>query len=131
MTRLSGQTATSDKSTAAVFEFLSEFSNFQKLLPPQVIDFVLDEEGCSFTIKGMASLGLAYQSKKPNSEIVMVSKGKVPFAFTMTALIGEQGAGSTLQFVLDAELNPFLKMMAEKPLTNFLNLLAEKLGSSI
>ncbi len=131
MTRLSGQTVSCEKSAAKVFQFLSDFSNFQKLLPPQVIDFTLEEEGCTFTIKGMATLGLAYESKIPNSEIVMVSKGKVPFAFKMTALIGEQGSGSTLCFVLDADLNPFLKMMAEKPLTNFLNLLAEKLGTSI
>jgi hypothetical protein len=31
------------------------------------------------------------------------------------------------QFLFNAELNMMMKMMVEKPLTNFLNLLAEKL----
>ena len=34
--------------------------------------------------------------------------------------------GTKLKLTFDADLNPFLKMVAEKPLTNFLNLLVDK-----
>ena len=130
MTRLESETVVVQKPAKEVFGFFSDFSSFQKLMPQQVVDWVLDEEGCSFKIKGMASLGLKYESKTPYSEVVMVSKGKTPFDFRIIIQITDAGNACSVKLSLEAELNPFLKMMAEKPLTNFLNLLAEKLKES-
>ena len=127
MTRLESNKVELPVPAKAVYAFLSDFSHFQKLMPPQVIDWSSDSDTCSFTIKGMASLGLQFESKKEFSEIVMKSAGKSPFVFQITSTITEAGPGSIVQLALDADLNPFLKMMAEKPLTNFLNLLVEKL----
>ena len=131
MTRIESNKVDVGKSSKEIFEFLSDFSNFRTLMPPQVVDWEQDAEGCSFTIKGMASLGLKYENKIPFSEIVMENKGKSPFDFKIIAKIEEAGPASKVQLFLDAELNPFLKMMAEKPLGNFLNLLVEKLKGSV
>jgi carbon monoxide dehydrogenase subunit G len=128
MTRIESQTATLQKPPSEVFAFLSDFNNFQKLMPEQVTDWVSDTDTCSFNIKGMASLGMAIESKTPDSEIRIKRNGKAPFDFFLICKIGN-GAGpdqSTLQLLFDADLNPMLKMMAEKPLTNFLNLLVNK-----
>lgn len=131
MTRIESHQVTINQTPAEVFNFLSDFNNYRSLMPEQVIDWVSDQQTCSFTIKGMASLGMAIDSTTPNSEIKIKKHGKAPFDFFLTGLISESsnGSASELKLVFDADLNPFLKMVAEKPLTNFLNLLVDKYAS--
>ncbi|MEP7262958.1 MAG: hypothetical protein ABI772_00595 [Bacteroidota bacterium] len=127
MTRLESNKVLISKKPESVFEFLSDFNNIGLLMPDQVEGYTTDGETSSFTIKGMAKLGLTYESKTAFSEVVMKSFGKVPFDFKLICSIEKATDTSTdLILFLDAELNPFLKMMAEKPLTNFLNLLVNK-----
>ena len=93
-------------------------------MPEQVTDWVSDSDTCSFNIKGMASLGMAMESRTPNSQVKIRKNGKAPFDFFLTCEIGPLGTDqSTLKLYFDADLNPMLKMMAQKPLANFLNLL--------
>ncbi len=128
MTRIESEQVTIQQSQEEVFKFLSDFNNFKKLMPEQVTDWISDTETCSFNIKGMASLGMAIESKTPHSEIRIKKNGKAPFDFYFTCVMGplDSGNNSTLKLFFDADLNPFLKMMAEKPLTNFLNLLVNR-----
>ena len=118
---------TVNQTSKELFDFLADFNNIGKLMPSQVEDWKSDGNTCSFTIKGMATLGMAYESKTPNSEIVIKKEGKAPFDFKLICRIQELSPASTqLQLMFDADLNPMLKMMAEKPLTNFLNLLVHR-----
>ncbi len=127
MTRIESEQVTLDRSMESVFNFLSDFNNFSKIMPEQVTDWVSDSDTCSFNIKGMASLGMAMESRTPNTQIKIRRNGKAPFDFFLTCDIGNAGQDkSTLKLIFDADLNPFLKMMAEKPLTNFLNLLVNR-----
>jgi carbon monoxide dehydrogenase subunit G len=128
MTRLQSETIDLEQTPKEVFVFLSDFNNFQQLMPEQVVDWKSDNDTCSFTIKGMASLGMAMESKTPHSEIRIKRDGKAPFDFFLICKIdpSNNSSESKLTLYFDADLNPFLKMMAEKPLTNFLNLLVKK-----
>lgn len=127
MTILQSEKVQLNKSSREIFDFLADFNNFRKLMPEQVSDWVSTADDCSFTIKGMASLGMKYAEKIPYSEIKIVPNGKVPFDFTLICRLEESVGGSVAQLIMNADLNPFLKMMAEKPLTNFLNMLAARL----
>lgn len=98
-------------------------------MPEQVEGFIVEGDTCKFTIKGMASLGLKYESRTPNTEVVMAKHEKAPFDLKLICKIEDKGDHSDLQLFFDADLNPFLKMMAEKPLANFLNLLVSKYKS--
>lgn len=130
MTRIESEKAIIQKPAEEVFNFLSEFSNIGHLMPEQVEGFISDGETCKFTIKGMATLGLKYESKTPHSEVVMAKHEKAPFDLKLICRIDpKDNQSSELQLIMDADLNPFLKMMAEKPLTNFLNLLVKKYQS--
>lgn len=129
MTTLESKIVSLPKSAEEAFSFTSNFNNFGKLMPEQVINYQSTESTCSFTIQGMASLSMQHEKLIPSSEIVIIPNGKVPFDFKLFVLFTEKGSESNVQIKMDADLNPFLKMMAEKPLTNFLNLLAEKLPS--
>ncbi|HMT28647.1 MAG TPA: hypothetical protein PKD91_05140 [Bacteroidia bacterium] len=131
MTRIESHEVEVNQSPSQIFNFLSNFNNYQQLMPEQVTDWVSDSETCSFNIKGMASLGMAMESKTPDSEIKIKRNGKAPFDFFLICNIGEgtTSGKATLKLYFDADLNPFLKMMAEKPLTNFLNLLVDRYKS--
>lgn len=128
MTQLQSEKTEIQRSPAEIFSFLSDFNNFEKLMPEQVVDWKSDSQSCSFTIKGMASLGMVIESTIPDREIRIRKGGKAPFDFFLTCKIEPAASAdsSLLQLVFDADLNPMLKMLAERPLTNFLNMLAKK-----
>ena len=126
MTRIESDTVTIKQTPHEVFEFLSSFHNFEKLMPQQVVNWESDGEKCSFDIKGMASLGMAYDSKESPGMIRIKRDGKAPFDFNLICNIKDDDGASNLQLIFDADLNPMLKMMAVKPLTNFLNMLVGK-----
>ena len=117
-----------NKPASEVFTFLSNFNNFQKLMPEQVTNWQSTEEECSFTISGMASIGLKFVEKTPNTLLKIASQGKSPFTFTLNVHITETAPDKcTSQLICEADLNPMMAMMAEKPLKKFFNFLAEKI----
>lgn len=111
-----------------IFNYLSDFKNFEKLMPPQVTNWQATSDECSFTINGMATIGMKIIEKTPNSKITISSHGKVPFEFKLFVLITETGADTcTGQLVFESDMNAMIKMMVEKPLGNFFNMLAQKM----
>ena len=118
-----------NKPSAEVFAFLSDFNNFQQLMPPQVVDWQSTKDDCVFKISGMATIGMKIVEKTPNTNIKIVSNGgKVPFAFTLNVNLTEVSPTQTSgQLIFEADINPMMGMMVEKPLRNFFNLLAGKM----
>jgi hypothetical protein len=115
-------------SAEKIFNFLSDFNNFGKLMPSQVTNWTCTGEDCTFTISGMATIGMKITEKVPSSKIVYASNGKVPFDFQLIANIVEKGENSCVgQLTFESDMNPMIKMMAERPLGNFFNLLAQKM----
>lgn len=127
MTKIESEKVTLNKPAKEVYDFLSDFNNFEKLMPEQVVNWQSTSDECSFTIQGMATLGMKIVEKKPNSLIKIIKNGSAPFDFTLSCLIDESAQPCTVQLVFDVDLNPVMKMMAVKPLTNFLNILVNKL----
>jgi carbon monoxide dehydrogenase subunit G len=111
-----------------VFNFLGNFDNFESLLPDQVVNWQSTGDSCSFEIKGLATIGLRISLKTPYSKISMVTEGKLPFSFVLDTLIEESGMEQCLvKAVIHADMNPFIAVMAEKPLQKFVDLLLPKL----
>ena len=127
MTQLSSDKVSVNKSAKEVFDFLSDFNNFGRLMPEQVTGWTSTADECSFTIAGMATLGMKIKERVPNTSVVIEKNGKAPFDFFLSCAITDKQQQSDAQLFFDADLNPMMKMMASKPLTNFLNLLAAKL----
>ncbi|MFM1745614.1 MAG: hypothetical protein RLZZ630_1551 [Bacteroidota bacterium] len=127
MTRLESNTITIAKNAESVFDFFSDMQNIGRIMPEQVEEFVSEGDTCRFTIKGMASLGLQYAEKTAPTRVVMSDHGKSPFTLKLTCTITPaENEQCSVQLTMDADLNPFLKMVAEKPLTNFLNILLDR-----
>jgi carbon monoxide dehydrogenase subunit G len=115
------------KTAAEIFAFLVNCNNHKELMPEQVINWQSTENNCSFTIKGTADLALKIKETTPNTSIVLEPDGKKPFDFELKWTINDNGDTSTVNAVLEADLNMFLKMVAAKPLENFLHYQTKKL----
>lgn len=128
MTKIESEKVEINNSAENIFNYLADFNNFEKLMPPQVTNWTSTNEECSFTINGMATIGMKIIEKTPNTKITITSNGKVPFEFHLYVLLTETDANNCVgQLVFESELNMIMKMMVEKPLGNFFNMLAQKM----
>lgn len=128
MTVIDTEKKVSPNSIESMFGFLNDLNNFEQLMPEGKIEkWDSSEEQCEFTIKGMARIGLRKIESKPNDLIKIESFGKVPFKFTLDIILTEVGTDQTeAQIHFEGDINPFMKMMVEKPLSNFFNMLVDK-----
>jgi hypothetical protein len=111
-----------------VFNFVSDFGNFGKLMPEQVTDWKSTSDTCSFTISGMATLSMRMTVRREYDKIVMTSEGKSPFAFELICnFLAISDDSTETQLVFEADLSPMIAMMATRPLQNFVNILTHKL----
>lgn len=110
-----------------IFKFLSDINNLEKLMPEQVVNWKSSGDECSFTIKGMGNIEMRIVERIPAS-VVKIASTKGILKFNLNCLIEKSNDDKcTTQMLLEAELNPMMKMMVEKPLGNFFNRLTEKL----
>ena len=129
LTRLESDKVEINNSAENIFNYLSDFQNFEKMMPEQVTDWSATADECTFTISGMATIGMKIIEKVPSSKIIISSNGKVPFDFTLLVSITDNGAAASVgQITFESELNPMMKMMVVKPLGNFFNMLAQKMA---
>jgi carbon monoxide dehydrogenase subunit G len=127
-TKLQSQIVDIAKPSTNIYTFLTNLNNFQKLMPSEVSDWQSSETECTFTLKGMPSIGFMITEQTPFTNIVYKGIGKLPAAVFLKVAINSNGDGACkAQLFLEAELNPMLKMMVEKPLTKFLDVLAHNL----
>lgn len=130
LTKIESEIVEINNSAENIYNYLSDFKNFEKLMPEQVTNWTSTSDECSFSIKGMATIGMKIIEKTPFSKITINSNGKVPFEFQLFVFITEKDATNSVgQLIFESDLNPMLKMMVVKPLGNFFNMLAHKMKS--
>lgn len=106
---------------------MGDFHNFKHLLPDDKIEnFECTSEQCSFGIKGLVPLTIKIKDKTPKSKITFETSGLAKFVFTLHIhLLPEQQTNVQLE----GDMNPFIKVMAEKPLSDLVNTMASKLAT--
>ena len=111
-----------------ISSFLSDAQNIIHLLPQDKIsDFKADESQCSFKVQGGITISLIQNGLEEGSKVFMKSGEKSPFPFTLTIHISEHVDGAEGYIHFEGEINAFMKMMVEKPLTNLFNYMSKKL----
>ena len=120
---------TVNASQEEVFNFLKDMRNIIHLLPQDKIsDFKATENDCSFKVQGGVIISLLQNGDEGHGKIKMKSGEKSPFPFELdvNTSISEKGTEGYLHF--DGEVNMFLKMMVEKPLTALFNYMSNELA---
>lgn len=114
-----------------LFEFLTDFKNFKSILPEDKAEnFSCDEHSCSFDIKGITPMKVVLAGKHPYSKILFNSEGLGKFNFNLEVnFSGSENEVGQCKIELSGDLNPFIKTMAEKPLTALVNSMNQKLAA--
>lgn len=113
-----------------LYDFLTDFKNFKSILPEDKVEnFEYTADSCSFTIRGITALTIKQISKTPYSSVKFQSEGLAKFNFILEAkFIGDADKTGQCCVELFADMNPFIKTMAEKPLAALVNTMALKLS---
>ena len=110
-----------------LFTFLSDLNHFEQLMPDSISGWQSTSENCSFKISGMATIGLAFKSKTPDSRLELQSHGDVMFPYEMSVDLTPLSETETeAKLAFSGDVNPFMRMMVEKPIQNFFNYLVHK-----
>ncbi len=111
-----------------VASFLLDSRNLIHLLPEDKIsDWKSTETECSFKVQGGVIISLIQDGAVGSSRINMRSGQGTPFPFHLSILIEPKDDGCEGYLLFDGEVNVFLKMMVEKPLTALFNFMSDKL----
>lgn len=112
-----------------VFDFLTNTENLYHLMPQDNIsEWVADTKSCSFKVQGGITISLVQKELQPNHLIILNSGEKSPFPFTLNVHLSEAEGGNTEGYIaFDGEVNMFMKMLVEKPMTNLFNYMSNKL----
>ena len=63
MTRIESQQVAVNKSAEELYNFISNFNNFNQLMPSTVQDLETTKDTCSFSLKGMPTIHLKIMKK--------------------------------------------------------------------
>jgi carbon monoxide dehydrogenase subunit G len=110
-----------------VYSFLSDFNNFKQFIPAdKVNDFESSEDHCKFSVSGIGSIGLRIVEKEPYKAIKVAGEGMANQQFFLWIQLKQMEPDDTrIKLTIKADLNPMIKMMASKPLQNFLDKLVD------
>jgi carbon monoxide dehydrogenase subunit G len=110
-----------------IFRFLSDFRNFDRVMPPDIKDWQSDENSCSFIVKGQRA-GLQFVDKEPFKTLKLSGSDQTPYDFNFWIQLKNLSNSETaLKMTIKADLNMLLRTAVKKPLKQFLDQLADQL----
>ena len=116
------------KSSKEVFEFLSDLKNFEQLMPENTQKFEVDGDSFLFALKGMPEIRLVLKEKTAFSNITLAAaSSKLPFTLSGNLTATSENECEA-QLVFNGDFNPMMAMMVKKPLTKFIEVLAENIS---
>ena len=127
MTTIESPTVRVGTSPEALRELVRVPANLEGLLPEgKISDFSADAEGCRFKLPGGIAIHLGLE--EVNGRTRYASRKGTPIRFHLDIHFDAVADGaSDARIVCEADLNPFTRMMAEKPLKELFDHIAATL----
>ena len=118
------------KNQQEAYNFLVDMKNYEQLMPTDTKSFEIHESGKGFTVGvgALPKVGMRLKETVEPSQIVFESPAPA-FDYTLTVnieAVDDNTSDVTLDF--DGKFNMMIEMMAKKPLTSFIETIAENLG---
>lgn len=123
---LEGRKIIVNKSVPQLVEMLKTPEDYKALMPESLQSFEIRENGFKFSLKGMPEIALVIDEITEKQVVLKSASSSLDFALKgeMNALNDNQ---AEVQLLFEGKFNPFIKMMVEKPLQNFINSLTDNL----
>jgi carbon monoxide dehydrogenase subunit G len=128
-TQIESRTGKISSPASRVYAFMSSFNNFGLLIPKdKVKDWQSTEDHCQFTVDGIGKVGLRIIEKEPNSLVKITGEEGSKLNFFFWIQLKDVSDNDTrIKLTIKADLNPMIKMVATKPLQNFVDTLVDQL----
>lgn len=123
---LEGRKIIVNKSSSELAAMLKNPQDYKELMPESLQNFEAREDGFKFGLKGMPEIALKIDNVSDKEVVLKSASSSLDFALTgtMSPLNENQ---TEVQLLFEGKFNPFIKMMVEKPLQNFIAALTDKI----
>lgn len=128
MSEFESKTVLLDEHRSKVFEFLSDFRNFSKLMPSGIKDWEADKDSCSFTVETAGKIKLIY-TKRETEYIEIIPDMAIPVSGEVKLFVKLKDNTDQCKATIgiEASIPAMYKMMIKRPLQNLLEMLATSL----
>jgi carbon monoxide dehydrogenase subunit G len=113
-----------------IFDFVTDIRNFSQFIPDgaSIDKLNIERESCSFNISPLGNVNINLTEKDPHNKVIYNGNVLQSNDFSLILKIKENIAGkSEVHLRLEAHLNPLLKMMAAKPIGDFLGKMVDEM----
>ena len=128
-TRFESRIAKITYSPGTVYDFAADLRNFRRFVPPGTfsnLDF--KQDSCSFMVNPIGTVSISIKEKILSDKIVYSGNALLQSDFDMILDIRNSAGGhSEIALSVEAELNPFLLMLAKEPLNKFLETIMDEM----
>ena len=115
--------------SAEVYNFLTDIRNMQQFIPSGAIsNWKVDRESCSFQVSPLGTVNIRLTEKVVNRKVVFSGNALQVNDFSLIINIsGIENQPAEVRVLLNAEMNPLLKMVAADPVRRFLDTLINEM----
>lgn len=112
-----------------VFNFVTDIRNFEQFIPQGTINnWQAERESCSFSVSMLGTVNFRLAEKEMYNKVVFTGDALKENDFSLVLHISGNGEDrAEVSVSLNADLNPVLKMMAAKPIGQFLESLINEM----
>jgi hypothetical protein len=112
-----------------VIDFVSVPENYKQLMPENISKFELTgNQSFKFALQGMPEFELKIVDIQAHKILLTSANEKTPFQLSLL-LNSITENNTSAQFVFEGNFNAMMAMMIKNPISNFLGVLSQKLGS--
>lgn len=123
---LEGRKIIVNKSVSELKKMLNSPEDYKNLMPESLQVFEAREDGFKFSLKGMPEIALKIDGVSDSG--VVLKSASSSLDFELKGMMNPASDTQTeVQLLFEGKFNPFIKMMVEKPLQNFLNSLTDNI----
>lgn len=128
MTTIHSKKVSITKPASELYSFLQDMNNFEQLLPQgRITEWTSDGISCSFKVQGAATIGLKLNGGDEPKLLKMKATERSPFPFDLDVHLEETEGVTAAWLEFNGDINPFIKMMVEKPLKNLFDHIADRM----
>ncbi len=111
------------------FAFTTDLRHFEGFIPNNTINnWKAEKESCSFTVSMLGTVSVRLTEKEMYKRVVYKGDALKKNDFELTLNInGNDDQPAEVKVILNAELNPMMKMIAAKPIEQFLEMLINEM----
>jgi len=112
-----------------VYNFVTDIRNFERFLPKGVINnWNAEKELCSFGVSMLGTVTVRLAEKEKYTKVVYNGDALKKNDFSLVLFISDNiNNEAQVKVTMSADLNPMMKMMAAKPITQFLEMLIKEM----